>query len=143
LGEAKLLSFLPGLFRELWPEIPVRSLLRLSDEFYGIRVYVPSAPESTAAPAGVLSPEEFAALCAAYPSTYITIPKACALRRELIRLEIMSRTAAGETRREVARHLRLSERTVYEVLARHRVGQDRRAARPAPSAQAKKRSKKR
>lgn len=143
LEESDLRAHMPPLFRELAGRIPIRLLFKLADTFGGTRVYVPSHPNPSSLLAGVLSPEEFTTLCANLRGVEITVPRAYALRRVLRNREIVARVAACQKVRDVARHFKLDERTIWKVLATHRSAQHMPAAGVAQSTPAKKRSKKR
>jgi Mor family transcriptional regulator len=143
LDASVLRTHMPALFRGLEGSVPTRLLFKLADEFGGIRVYVPAHPNTSSLLAGILSPEEFTTLCAALGGEEITVPSAHALRRVLRNREMISRVSGGQAVRDVARHFKLCERSVWKVLARHRSAQHMPAARAAQSTPAKKRSKER
>lgn len=92
-----------------------KAAIILGCEFRGERVYIPKDPALEPRIAEAIGEELARALCDAMFGTHISVPV-----RAVIHQRVKQLAEEGVTKREIARHLKIREAQVYEILKRWR-----------------------
>lgn len=104
---------------EIAAVIGPQAALDFAVEFRGERVYIPQNPAREPRIAQAIGEELARKLCDTMFRTIVRVPMRAPLEHKVKQL-----AAEGWTRREIARHLRIREGRVYEILERARKEQD-------------------
>lgn len=95
--------------------IGTRAALVLGCAFRGERVYIPKDPAREPRIAEAIGEELARALCDVMGGTPVSVPV-----RVVLHHAVKQHADAGMTRRDIARHLKIREAQVYEILKRWR-----------------------
>ncbi|WP_165184754.1 Mor transcription activator family protein [Caulobacter soli] len=87
------------------------AVCKLSDQFGGIRIYVPASPGQHHPLTVAIGQAAADQLATAFAGQQLLVPMTPARRAEILDLD-----AKGWTRAKIARKVRLSERRIYQVL---------------------------
>ncbi len=120
LSDAAIRVLLPESLCELAQLISIDAVLKLVEQFGGVRLYVPKVVRQSGKLAKLLGMPAAEALSARCGGGRIEVPLAPNLGRAIRDEEIRSLDASGYTVAEVARRLRIHQRTVYQVLSNAR-----------------------
>ena len=129
LADADLRRCLPKSWLGLVRHMSILGAVALIEAHGGKYVFVPRAPRPSSRLAGLLSRKDFGALCAAYGGEEIAVPRGAGLLSWIREQKVIALRAAGVTARDVASHLNITERTVWQIAQRHRQNLQRRPSR--------------
>lgn len=124
LSDQEVLANLPAQFADRnAPLLSVRGILALIDRYGGRGVYVPRNPGTDHGLGALLSVDDLKVLARHYGGGYFTnIPAAGSLKKHLRAKRIISMRASGNSVRQVAEALGVTERWVQAETARYRSG---------------------
>ena len=117
LSEEEVKNNLPPFFmHELGGVISMRGLLCLVNNFGGEHLYIPQTASRARKLAGVLSPNDYKALCARYGGNVLKVPMAAKLKKLKRDKEIVAMKRAGASHLSIAKKFGIRDRTVYRIL---------------------------
>ncbi len=117
LSDEEVRNNLPSFFmHELGDVISVHGLLSLVTKFGGENLYIPHTASPDGKFAGLLSPNDYEALCARCGGNVLKVPMAAKLKKLKRDKEIVAMKKAGASHLSIAKKFGIRDRTVYRIL---------------------------
>jgi Mor family transcriptional regulator len=119
-NDPKILDALPELFKQWADSLPLADLLKLSEVYGGTRLYIPKTLHESHALAASLGEDAARRLIEFAGGDEVAVPL-CHKARRLVRCrEAWQLHEHGQTLAVIAKHFRVTDRTVMEMIRRGR-----------------------
>lgn len=116
--ENEVVEMLPPTWKRIASIIPVTDVLKIIEAFGGTQLYIPSDRKRSANLEGVIGRTSVEKLSKIYGGDNIYVTSGARLRYSARKKMISSLRKKGWTVSRIARHLNVSERTVYSHIAK-------------------------